>query len=149
MRFQTKRTLQLIVFILGIVPITLIACQKKVDLSFDTLFPKSTFETVLDASMQVLGEIEQVHVKGEIERSFDCINDIIVGKLFHIRVCVENFHEQIPQIQEEDLEYLSKLLGKISCEYKKIFTFRVKRAKSGYVFELIKNIQSRLEDMLL
>jgi len=148
MNSLVKRASRLMIFIFGVsIPLISLTYTKKINLSFDSLFPKAAFENVLDESMQVLGEVENLRVKGEIEREFDFVNDIIVGKLFHIRICIENIKNQNPLVHQEDIQYLTKLMNKIAFEYKRVPFLHIEKTRSNYVFGLIKDIESRLQEM--
>jgi len=138
--------LRRLVFVFLFVTISL-SGSNKISLSFDQPFPQTPFVSALNGSMQILGEIECLDENNQDLKEFNLIDDVIVGKLFHVRVCIENIKDQKSPVFFDDIEYLDNLVSKIAAEYKRVFRSHLNKARSNYIVEFIKDIQARLRKL--
>jgi len=120
-------------------------------LHFDRLFPQTPFEMMFDASVQLYQfcqEFEYVCKTKScdpcFEPDFDLFTDVLVGKLFGIKMSVGKIACQMPRAHQEDIGYLSKLFDDLLCDYKTTCSVFMDKPKSGYVGHLIGDIQSKL-----
>jgi len=97
--------------------------------------------------MKVQGDINSLSDTPLLVPDFDLLNDLIVGRLFHIRVYIETMKHQEQTVHPEDIVYLMALLENMLASYKNIcINNSVKTKKSGYIVNLIRDIQLRLEE---
>jgi len=122
--------------------------DEKVVLNFDKLFPETPFKVVLDRCMEVYGDIDSLSGTKYLLQDYDLLNDAIIGRLFQIRVCMENIKNQRPCVPMEDVEYLQILLESMLSSYKNVFRRYMNKPKSGYVISLIEGISKRLQVFL-
>ena len=95
-----------------------------IPVSFDTLFPASSFQRVLDICMHVWGEIEQLAVSesGLLSDASLLSIDAAVGKLVYVQLCLDHMiADQTYPTDVQDLEYLERVIAALEDTYDELF----------------------------
>ena len=120
--------------------------HNKLTLHFDILFPEIPFKVILDTCMKVQGDIDSLSDAKFLIKDFELLNDLIVGRLFHIRICVENIKSQEPCVHPEDIAYLITILENMLSSYTHMYiNDSVKTKKGIYIVNLIRGIKLKLK----
>jgi len=115
----------------------------KVKVNFDSLYPSTPFKTTLVSCLQVLEDFNLVRNKTCTLTDYETFTDLIVGKLFHIKMCFERIEVQKPSAHPEDLVFLDTVFEKILLDYRSTCSCYMKKPKSGYVVQLISDIKTK------
>lgn len=124
-----------------------ISSDKQIALSFDNLFPETTFRSVLVGCMKLRGEVDLLLSKKSVQLDFDLISDMVVGALFQMCVALEKVTKQKDSVPPEDVEYLTCFFDKMLSDYDRFFSSK-NESKVGCAVYLIKDIKLRLNDMV-
>ncbi|MFC1842164.1 hypothetical protein ACFLYU_00720 [Candidatus Dependentiae bacterium] len=127
--------------------------QDRVEVSFDRLFPQTPFTHVLKSCVSVLQDFDDVRqTKGQDPQGGDVqgqevLTDLVVGKLFGIKMSIAKIKCQRPVYHKEDIVYLRELCDEILYEYKVTCSSFMHKPKSGYVELLIDQIKCKLDTL--
>lgn len=122
-------------------------------LNFDKIFPETPLKNVFDSCAKVYQELDlarasdffslNVGSRGQMDANFDIFTDLLVGKLFNIKVGIS----KVPEYHEEDVAYLNNIFDKILLDYQTTCascTQFSSNPKSENIPEIIKEIKSKL-----
>lgn len=91
---------------------------QSIELSFDSLYPKTWYEKSLDSLISTWQLLETCNNKNEEEMILVC--DIILGKLTFAKCCIQKIKDENIPLLTEDYEYLMYVKDKIRSLLKKI-----------------------------
>jgi len=127
----------------------------KIEINFDRLFPQTPFTSLFDSCMQLSQLCQEFGIacktkpcgfdEAEAEDDFDFFTDLLVGKLFTIKMSIGKLACQKPAAHKEDLCYLAELFDDMLCDYKTTCSGFLDKPKSGYVSCLISDIKVKLK----
>ena len=146
-RANINRPLYAIFFVCMLNAISFICCADKISIDFDRLYPETPFKKTMRSCVMVLQEIDLLYRnKGEV-CNYDLFADVIVGKLFCIKMNLEYIALQKPPAHKEDIVFLEGMFDKILFDYKSTCSGYLDKPKSGYVVQLIEDIKVKCSNL--
>ncbi len=116
-------------------------------LNFDKLFPQTPMQVVLESCMRIqhelLWQVARDHVDEEEAQE---LVDLIVGRLYHVRSCVQEIVTSSFVMQEEDLMYFFSLLETIIETYQKLMKTDLP-AHGKHALALLSDIKTLLDTL--
>ena len=91
--------------------------QRSVDLSFDTLFPATSFKKALDACLQIWADLDDLaHTTGQVNHGLEAVViDAATGRLVYVDYCCNAMKREAPDVlRVDDFVYLVRILEMIS-----------------------------------
>jgi len=146
-RSHKKMCMRLLFCICMFAAFSFVSKADKLEISFDVLYPQTPFKHTLRSCCEVLQGFDVLHDKKGESCDCDLLTDAIVGKLFHIKMNMENIRLQKPQAHLEDIAFLERVFDKILLDYKRTCSGYLDKPKSGYVVQLIHDIKAKCETL--
>jgi len=127
------------------------AHDDQIPLSFDSIFPATPYKDALGACMQVLGYLDQLcheHDRGE-QMAFTLVHDAFLGKVVAAQHKIGNLLQNISSgetVTDDNIIYLSAVLGHISQLYKERFSQDQRNALASTMIDEMALKVSRVTD---
>lgn len=146
-RFTSKRGMLPILCVCTLLVCCFASCVNRMAVSFDSLYPNTPFKTTLCSCCRVLQDFDLLQNKKCERCDYEVFTDLIVGKLFHIKMSIDNIRLQKPAAHPEDIAFLEDIFDKVLCDYKCTCSCYLDKPKSGYVVQLIGDIKSKCKSL--
>ncbi len=126
----------------------LIAHDDKITVSFDRLFPSSSFKMVLDTCMQIWGDLKMLRECNQSDQDCSILSDGVIGKLARLNTYVKQMIREYKKkafFSLDDAEYLVVIIETIANEHKDIIEYAT---YNGTGYKLLQDIKTQLQQLL-
>jgi len=145
--FKKKVCIQFMLCLFMLAFVSFASNSDTVEVNFDSLYPSTPFKTTLFSCCKLLQDFDLLHNKKCELCDYEVFTDLIVGKLFDIKMKIENIQLQKPPAHVEDIAFLETVFDRILLDYKCTCSRYLGKPKSGYVVQLIHDIKSRCKSL--